>query len=446
MKITIIGTGYVGLISGVCLASKGHNVTCVDTNALIVKRLNSGEPTIHEEGLHSLLQSVINQGKFFVSSNLESSLSESSVVMIAVGTPFYNGSIDLTNIIKVSKKIGNYIAKTNSFISVIVKSTVIPGTTDTIVQKEIEKSSGKNISEFGLGMNPEFLREGSAIEDFMFPDRIVLGFETTKTLSTLEELYSPWNVDKLRVNSRTAELIKYANNSILATQISAINEIANFATTLGRIDINEVVRGIHLDKRWNPVVKKSRLNPDILKYLVPGCGFGGSCFPKDVQAIRSQGLKLGLPMSIMNSVIDVNNSQPFQVSKILEYEVGSLCDQSVLLMGLSFKPDTDDVRESPSLKIAIDLIKKGAKVIAHDPVAIDNFKSVMGGKSSEIEFVKKWSDVLYRVKIIIIVTPWKEYYSLINFDISNKVIFDARSIFINKKIPQVKYLTIGKRL
>ena len=168
-------------------------------------------------------------------------------------------------------------------------------------------------------MNPEFLREGNAINDFMFPDRIVLGYEDKKTLSILEEIYAPWESEKIKVNTRTAELIKYANNSLLATQISAINEIANFANKIGNIEMRDVVEGIHLDKRWNPIIDKKRLNPEILNYLKPGCGFGGSCFTKDIQAIKSQGVKLGLPMSIMNAVLDVNFFQPNKISEIIKY-------------------------------------------------------------------------------------------------------------------------------
>lgn len=444
MKITIIGTGYVGLVSGVCLAAKGHNVICIDKSVSIVNKLNSGKPTIYEKDLESLLKLVIKKGKFTATNDFYGSLSEAEVIMIAVGTPSVKGKINLDDIIEVTRKIGNYIASTNRFVTVIVKSTVIPGTTDTIIKKEIERISGKSLSEFGLGMNPEFLREGSAINDFMFPDRIVLGFENSKTLKILEELYSPWSVDKIKVNSRTAELIKYANNIILATQISSINEIANFANKIGNININKVVKAIKLDKRWNPIIYKSRVNPDILKYLEPGCGFGGSCFAKDLQALINQGNQVGLPMKIMDAVLEVNKNQPFQVCKILESEFGELSGQNILILGLAFKPETDDVRESPALKIAKNLINKGAKIFAHDPVATKNFKNIFGIKSSKIKFVKKWSNYLKKVKIIIIVTPWKEYYSLINLKISNKVIFDTRSIFSEKYFTKSKYLTIGK--
>jgi UDPglucose 6-dehydrogenase/GDP-mannose 6-dehydrogenase len=233
------------------------------------------------------------------------------------------------------------------------------------------------------------------------------------------------------------------SSDLLATQISSINEIANFATKIGNININEVVKAIKLDKRWNPIINKSRVNPDILKYLEPGCGFGGSCFTKDLQALISQGNHAGLPMKIMDAVLEVNKNQPFQVCKILESAFGKLSGRHVLLLGLAFKPETDDVRESPALKIATNLIDKGAKIFAHDPVATANFKNIIGIKSSKIKFVNKWSNYLKKVEIIIIVTPWREYYSLINLKIDNKVIFDTRSFFSKKNFPKSKYLTIG---
>lgn len=442
MKITIIGTGYVGLVTGICLAFKGHHVTCVDTNNAIVKKLNLAIPTIYEKGLNKLLKLVIKRGKFFVSNDLEKSLLNSSIAIIAVGTPSQNGKINLNYVLKASKQIAKFIKLNDQFISIILKSTVIPGTTDGIILKTIEKYSGKKLGEFGLGMNPEFLREGKAISDFMFPDRIVFGYEDKKTLSNLEELYAYTKVDKIKVNTRTAELIKYSNNVLLATQISVINEISNLAFKIKKINIKEVTKGIHLDKRWNPIINKKRANPDILKYLIPGCGFGGSCFSKDIQAITSQGKKHGLPMKIMNAILDVNYNQPIQTIKILESQTGNLSDNSILLLGLSFKPDTDDVRDSPSLKIADTLLKKGAKVYAHDPIAIKNFKNFFGKKSKKISYVKNWKNVVKKVKIIMIITPWDEYFTLSKMKISNKVIFDVRCVFSKRKFRNVKYLTI----
>jgi UDPglucose 6-dehydrogenase len=443
MKVCIVGTGYVGLVSGVCLAAKGHEVVCVDSNSEIVEKLNAGIPTIYEKNLSELLKEVISLGKFHVTQDLNEALEDVSVVIVAVGTPSEAGVIDLSYIERAIKEIGEYISKTERFIAVVIKSTVIPGTTDKFIRDVLEKYSGKKVGAFGLGMNPEFLREGEAIFDFMNPDRIVMGYETSTTLDLLEELYRPWDVDKIRVNTRTAELIKYTNNFLLATQISAINEVANFSAALGGIDIMDVVNGVHLDKRWNPKVNNLRVDPEILKYLMPGCGFGGSCFPKDVQALRSQGESLGLPMKMMNAVLDVNEAQPHQVAKILEVEIIDFSKKSILILGLSFKPDTDDVRESPALKIARDLIKKNANLFAHDPVAVNNFKMSLGLEASEIKFVDHWRDFINQVDIIILITPWIEYKELFNLTLNNQIIFDARRSLPHDKVGYTYYRSIG---
>ncbi len=445
MKIAVAGTGYVGLVSGVCLASRGHEVVCVDLNPDIVRRLNAGEPTIYERGLPDLLGEVRAAERFRATTDLAEALEDADAVIIAVGTPSENGVIDLKYIRAVSREIGQWIGAHDRFLSVIVKSTVIPGTTDTVVREELEQASGKTIGQFGLGMNPEFLREGEAIEDFAYPDRIVLGHEDARTLAVLEEIYASWDVDKVRVNTRTAELIKYANNALLATQISAVNEIANLAAALGGIDVLDVMRGVHLDKRWNPLVSEGRANPQILTYLVPGCGFGGSCFPKDVQALRSQGEQQGLSMNLLNAVLDVNERQPFQVIDILRRERGSLQGLRVLLLGLAFKPETDDVRESASLKIAAALLDEGAKVIAHDPIATPHFRQAFGARAEEIGFVEDWHAELADSAVVIIATKWPEYGALTKQDLSGKAVFDARRTLDPNGLVNAQYLSIGRR-
>lgn len=443
MKLCIVGTGYVGLVSGVCLAEKGHDVTCVDTDPFKIEKINLKKSPIYENKLSELLEKVVNSGKFKATTELNEALKDSSVVIIAVGTPSDKGSIDLSYIESVLSQIGEYIKNSNQYISIVIKSTILPGTTDTFIRNKLEKISGKKLGKFGLGMNPEFLREGEAVNDFLYPDRIVLGFENLETKKHLEELYRPWNVDKIFTNTRTAELIKYANNTLLATQISAVNELANISTKLGGIDIKDVVKGVQLDKRWNPILENKRVNPDIIKYLVPGCGFGGSCFSKDLKALRYQGHELGLNMKMINSVIETNESQPHQVINILKNEIGNLKDKKILLLGLAFKPGTDDVRESPALKIAIDALNNEASLYAHDPVAVKNFKKVLKEKSNKITFVENWVKILNSVEIIIIVAPWDEYLELTKIDITNKIIFDARGFFDPTNLNALSYFSIG---
>lgn len=445
MNVTIVGTGYVGLVSGVCLAAKGHDVTCVDINPALVARLNAGEPHIYERDLPELLRQVLGARSFRATTDLTAALDRTDLVMIAVGTPSEGGVIDLRFVLEAARSIGEHMRTHNRFIAVVVKSTTVPGTTDTVVRQEIEKASGKVFPAFGLGMNPEFLREGEAIADFMEPDRIVLGYDDDRTLQLLGELYTPWDVDKIRVNTRSAELIKYANNALLATQISAINEIANVAAALGGIDIMDVVRGVHADKRWNPITPSGRVSPAILTYLVPGCGFGGSCFPKDVRALRAQGMAAGLPMRMLNAVLDVNQAQPDQVTEILEQEVSTIAGRTVLVLGLAFKPGTDDVRESTSLKIIGSLLAKGARVIASDPVAIANAKAALGTASDAVTFIDAWSDAVRDADIIIVATAWPDFRRLAEMDLSEKVLFDARRMFDPVTMRCQRYLAIGRR-
>jgi len=443
MKIVIVGTGYVGLISGVCLAKIGHNVVCVDSNKDIVASLNRAVPTIHEKGLPALLKEVIDSGNFSCTNDMETALCDSEVVIIAVGTPSNNGEIDLSYVLTAVRQIGAFIKASNKYLSVIVKSTVLPGTTDTLVRNELELSSGKKFPEFGLGMNPEFLREGDAVSDFMFPDRIVLGADDDKSLNILKQIYSPWSVDLISCNTRTAEMTKYANNCMLATQISAVNELANYAAKAGGIDISKVFSGVHMDKRWNPILPDGRCNPEILDYLLPGCGFGGSCFPKDVQALRAQGNSLGLNMSVLDAVLDVNERQPSQVKSILLDKFGSLRGKRILLLGLSFKPGTDDVRESASLKIASDLLTQDAIVFAHDPIATENFKKSLGDLAENIDFIDDWISYIDKSEIILVATNWDEYKKISTIGVSEKVIFDTRRLLDRDWINCKEYLSIG---
>jgi len=443
MKVAVIGTGYVGLVSGVCLAAKGHDVTCVDLDPTIVTRLNRAEATIHERNLPALLFEVIAARRFRVTLHLPEALEDAEVALLAVGTPSIRGEIDLSQVLGAARAIGQFVATSDRYLSVVVKSTVIAGTTDTVIRKEIEQASGKRLGEFGLGMNPEFLREGEAVADFMEPDRIVFGHEDEITLERLQRLYAPWDVDKIVVNTRTAELIKYANNALLATQISTVNEFANLAAAIGGIDIMDVMAGVHMDKRWNPAVAGKRVDPGILTYLVPGCGFGGSCFPKDVQALRTQGERHGVPMAMLNAVLDVNDAQPYQVCEILKRQCGSLAGKRVLLLGLAFKPDTDDVRESASLRIASDLLAADAALCVHDPVAAEPFAKAMGGQADELTFTEDWQAAVVDHEIIVVATRWREYGDLVHLPLSGKMIFDARRMFQRADLSEAHYVSIG---
>ncbi len=445
MKIAVLGTGYVGLVSGVCLAAKGHDVTCVDLRAEVVDKLNRAEPHIHEVDLPELLKKVVAEKRFRATLSLEEAMREAAFVLLAVGTPSSDGKIDLNYIGKACEQIGAILKKSDRFISIVVKSTVVPGTTDTFVRGVLEKTSGKKLGQFGLGMNPEFLREGNAIDDFMKADRIALGHEDKQTLALLHEAYLPWSCEKLEVNTRTAEMIKYANNALLAIQISAANELANLCFEMGNIDIQQVMGGVHLDKRWNPVGSAGgRVNPQILTYLMAGCGFGGSCFPKDVQALRTLGQEQKLPMQMLQAVLDINDRQPLQIIRLLRARLQPLEGRKVLVLGIAFKPDTDDVRESASLRIIRELAQLNCQITAHDPIAADNARKEL----SDVKFslVTDWPAEVAKVDAIVVATKWPEYAALKKANgIEGKVVVDARRMFRPGDFEKLNYLTIGRR-
>ena len=450
MKISIIGTGYVGLVTGVCLSMRGHHVTCYDNDKNVVESLNKCKPTFYENGLKNNLSTVMTNNGFQTKIISNSTNFDSEIIMVTVGTPFLNGKIDLTFIKEVAKTIGIYLRSVTQFVSVVIKSTVVPGTTDTVIRKIIEKYSGKKIGEFGLGMNPEFLREGNAFEDALEPDRIVLGYEDHETLKLLRKLYESWETEKIEVNTRTAEMIKYANNSLLATQISAVNEIANITQEIGDIDIMDVMRGVFSDKRWSPIHQDgSRIYPDILKYLIPGCGFGGSCFPKDLMAFKVLAEELGINPKMLNSILEINERQPYQVVKLLKKILPRLEDAKILILGLAFKPDTDDIRNSVSIEVIRYLLNENAILYAHDPQAIANMQSFLKPQKN-LNYVTAWQEILKQIDVIIVLTEWIEYKKIAKNPLiqlmDKKIIFDARRLFNAKEFPRSKYLTIGRSI
>lgn len=413
MKISIIGTGYVGLVSGVCLAEKGHQVTCVDIDESKVEKINTSIPPIFESGLDELLERNITNKRLSASTNLRKAVMESELSIIAVGTPYKGNKIDLSYVKKASQEIGTVLKNKDTYHVVVVKSTVIPGTTDDIVLPILERLSGKKAGvDFGVGVNPEFLREGCAINDFMNPDRIVLGGLDKKTIDRLLELYDSFGrVDKLITNNRTAEMIKYTSNSLLATLISFSNEIGNICALTPGVDVKDVMAGVHLDRRLNPILADgSRINPEFLSYLEAGCGFGGSCFPKDIKAFISYAEDLGESPRLLRSVVEINQSQPNKLIQLLKRHHKSFKDLNVAILGLAFKPNTDDIRESPAIPIIESLLQNGAHISAYDPVAKEEAKKIFGTKN--IEYPESLNDALLNADVIILITKWDEFNNL----------------------------------
>jgi UDPglucose 6-dehydrogenase len=410
VRVSIIGTGYVGLVSGVGLAAVGHDVTCVDIDEAKVDLINKGVPPIYEDGLEELLGQLVGR-RLRAVTDLATAVRDTDLTLIAVGTPFDGERIGLGYIETAARQIGEALADKGSYHVVVVKSTVVPGTTEKVVLPILEAASGLQAGpDFGVGMNPEFLREGDALTDFMHPDRIVLGGIDGRTHDALAELYQPFDgTETLRTTPSTAEMIKYTANSLLATLISFSNEIANLSAEVG-VDATEVMRGVHLDKRFTPILEDgTRIWPGATTYLEGGCGFGGSCFPKDVKALIAYGDEHGSPMDILRAVIGVNETQPQRMLELLERHLPDLPDRTVTVLGMAFKPGTDDIRESPSLPVTRELLARGALVTVHDPIARDEVAKIFGDR---VRYADDLQSAVDGADAILLMTRWEQYRRL----------------------------------
>ena len=409
MKVSVIGMGYVGLVTGVCLAEKGHQVVCVDMDQEKIEKINQAIPILYENGLEELLKKNI-QVNLQATTDLHKAVIETDISFITVGTPYSGNEIDLSDVREVSQQIGEALKDKSAYHVVVVKSTVVPGTTDEVVIPILEKASREKAGvDFGVGVNPEFLREGEAVQDFMFPDRIVLGGMDAKSIEVLEQLYSVFNgVDLLKTNNKTAEMIKYTANALLATMISFSNEIANLCSTIGGIDAVDVMKGVHLDKRLSPIMPNGkRIVPYFTTYLEAGCGFGGSCLPKDIKALSAYGTKAGSPMRLLEAVTEINQERPEKVLALLKKHFPVLDGVQVAVMGLAFKPGTDDIRESPAIPIIEALLKQGAKIKAYDPMAKHNAQKLFVNK--DVVFWDDLSQAIDNVQAVLLVTSWEEF-------------------------------------
>ena len=441
MKISVVGTGYVGLVSGVCLAAKGHDVVCIDIDQAKVDRINNGEPPIYEEGLEDLLKELIGK-TLRADTDLKKAVQLTDLSLIAVGTPFKGDEIDLKYIEQVSRDIGEAIKEKDGYHVVVVKSTVVPGTTDSVVLPILEEASGKKAgADFGVGMNPEFLREGVAVSDFMDPDRIVLGGIDEKTLSVMDQLYTVFDgVDVMHTNPRTAEMIKYTANSLLATMISFSNEIANLSACYGDIDVSEVMKGVHLDKRLSPIRPDGeRITPSFTTYIEAGCGFGGSCFPKDVKALIAHGKKVGQDMALLDSVIQVNEDQPNRMIELLNKHFVHLDGVKVAVLGLAFKPGTDDIRESPAIPIIAKLLEGGAAIQAFDPIAEAEMKHVYD--ENQVTYCDTLEKTVAGAEAVLLVTRWPEFSALPEMIGPDVLLVDGRRMIAKDRV--ARYEGIG---
>jgi UDPglucose 6-dehydrogenase len=450
VKIAIIGTGYVGLVTGACLAAKGHQVTCIDKKQEIVDKINRMQMPIYEPGLEDLLKTVVASGNLAVTTGLRNAVLASQVSIVAVGTPFGDGKIDLRYIETAAKEIGTVLREKDEYHVVCIKSTVVPSTTDTLVKENLIAASGKEPGEFGLAMNPEFLREGKAVEDFMDPDRIVIGAYDDKSFAGMKKVYAGlFDAPIIQVNLRTAEMIKYAANALLATLISYSNEVASICEAAGGIDVKEVLEAVTLDRRFNPRIGNEPADAEIKKYLQAGCGFGGSCFPKDVKALIAFSAEKGYLPRIIKSTLRVNQEQPLALLRRLEEKMATLENKKIAVLGLAFKPGTDDVRESPSIAIITELLKKKARVWGVDPFATKKMGAIIPQKGLHVVYTKDPIAALEDADAAILVTSWpdflkipaKEYSELMN----TPLVVDGRRVLDRGSLEKAgcSYLGVG---
>ena len=421
MNISIIGSGYVGLITAVGFASNSHKVICVDSNESKVSQINQGKPPIYEADLDCLLPSCVNGKGNLKASSDYSEILNSDITFICVNTPSDTGeNINLSCVIDSATKIGQVLAKVNNYQVIVVKSTVIPGTTEQIIIPTLEKYSSKKAGkDFGVAMNPEFLQEGKALHCFLNPDRIIIGEYDRRAGDILQEIYHDFRVPILRTDIITAEMIKYASNAFLSTKISFINEIGNICKKLG-IDVYKVAKGMGYDPRIGN------------KFLDAGIGFGGSCLPKDLEALICKAKELDYKAELLRDVSKVNKEQPLRIVEIAKRRLGTLENKVVAVLGLAFKPNTDDIRQAPALSIIARLLAEGATVRVYDPKAMPSAKQVL---SSNIVFCDSASDAINGSDCTIIATEWDEFKDESLY--AGKLVIDGRRILNPEKARQL---------
>jgi UDPglucose 6-dehydrogenase len=419
MKIAVVGTGYVGLVTGACLAEVGIDVTCIDIDTQKIENLKNGIIPIYEPGLEPIVKRNFEKGRLHFSTSTQEGIKGADVAFIAVGTPpGEDGSADLTYVLAVAKEIGKHM---NGYGVIVTKSTVPVGTAKKVkiaIQNSLNER-GLTI-DFDVASNPEFLKEGAAVNDFLKPDRIVVGVESKKAEDIMNKLYAPFLLNGhpiIFMDIPSAEMTKYAANAMLATKISFMNDIANLCEIIGA-DVNLVRKGIGSDPRIGN------------KFIYPGAGYGGSCFPKDVKALIKIGMQNGHKMEILESVESVNDRQKMVIYNKLKREFGNLSGKKIALWGLSFKPNTDDMREAPSLVLIEQLLADGATVCAYDPAAIHEAKRDLG---DTITYGEKPYDVLENADALVIITEWSEFrlpdWDKIKSMLNTPAIFDGRNIY-----------------
>ena len=434
MKIAVVGTGYVGLVTGTCFAETGNHVTCVDIDEEKVKKLQSGKVTIYEPGLEPLFERNIRQGRLDFTTSLKEGIKDARIIFLALPTPpGEDGSADLQYVLRVAGELGPMLEE---YTVVVDKSTVPVGTAEKVHAKIAESAK----VDFDVVSNPEFLREGVAVDDFMKPDRVVVGTESPKAIDLMEMLYAPFvrqGNPVIFMDVRSAELTKYAANSFLATKITFMNEVANLCELLGA-DVDSVRKGIGTDDRIGR------------RFLFAGIGYGGSCFPKDVQALAKSSSEVDYDFRILNAVMGINHYQKQKlIQPLMDHFGGSIEGKTIGLWGLSFKPYTDDIREAPALENIQILLKNGANIKAYDPEAMENVKGIIGDK---IYYAEDEYDAVQDADALMIMTEWPVFrtpeFDQLEKALKNKLIFDGRNLYSLKQMEELgyTYYSIGRRI
>ena len=437
MNIAIVGTGYVGLVSGTCFAEMGVNVTCIDVNEEKIQALLNGNIPIYEPGLDEMVLRNNKEGRLHFTTDITTCLNDVDIVFSAVGTPpDEDGSADLKYVLEVARTVGRNM---NKYLVLVTKSTVPVGTAKKIKQAIQDELDKRGVSiPFDVASNPEFLKEGAAIKDFMSPDRVVIGVESEKAKEMMTRLYRPMMLNNFRViftDIPSAEMIKYAANSMLATRISFMNDIANLSELVGA-DVNMVRKGIGADTRIGN------------KFLYPGCGYGGSCFPKDVKALIKTAEKNGYDMRVLKAVEEVNETQKsILYKKLLEYYQNDLKGKKVAIWGLAFKPETDDMREATALVMIQKLTEAGCKVKVYDPIAINECKRRIG---NTVEYATDMYDAVLNADALLLLTEWKQFrmpsWGVVKKTMNQAVLIDGRNIYDEQEMKEIgfDYMCIGK--
>jgi UDPglucose 6-dehydrogenase/GDP-mannose 6-dehydrogenase len=444
MEITIVGSGYVGLVTGASLAALGHSVTCIDVRREVVDLVNRGVAPFFEPGLPELIREGFAAGRFRASVDLQAAVAASDVTFIAVGTPSTPDGIDLTAIVAAAESIGDALTASSNYHVVVVKSTVVPGTTAGVVKQTLVSRSERGPDMLGVCVNPEFLREGTAVADFRAPDRIVIGESDARAGDTVAQLYSKFSCPVLRTSLSNAELIKYASNSLLALLVSYSNEVAALCERVPDTDIELVMQGVHLDRRLTPIVDGRRVSPGILGFLRAGSGFGGSCLPKDVNALRAFARSLGVDTAMLDATMKVNERRPNQVVDAVERLVGRLAGKTIAVLGLTFKPGTDDIRDSPAIALIEHLRARRCLVRAYDPLL-----SKEGAAHAPVPLSGTPETVLIGADAAVIATGWPEFcdweWERLSRLMRSPTVIDGRGTLRGVRLPSsVRYWSIGR--